>query len=355
MSAATSASCRDGRDADHTGVGNSPLLPTPGSETKNNNEAKCVVNKSVVDNVNLLRIKRTQIMLDMDTISNLEPDSSTMDEMWRAVDCGSAEMLQAALDAGADINGIHPKENETVLQYAVIGRRAMRRSVAMLIAAGADVNAADRHGRTPLMFAVGKYANYWAAAQLVEGGADVNARDEGGCTALMKARRADAIKLLIAAGADVNAADECGYTALHHLASSGEGALLLKLLIDAGADANARCKDGSTALILAADQFCSSDPLRVLLEAGAEVNAANAYGTTALSVATTWHCNERPRKLLLEAGADDSKKIVAGDATFYERRCKEMEAKNPGYAEFLKKVQDALNVLNDDDEEPDFE
>ena len=317
MSAATSASCRDGRDADHTGVGNSPLLPTPGSETKNNNEAKCVVNKSVVDNVNLLRIKRTQIMLDMDTISNLEPDSSTMDEMWRAVDCCSAEMLQAALDAGA------------------------------------DVNAADRHGRTPLMFAVGKYANYWAAAQLVEGGADVNARDEGGCTALMKARRADAIKLLIAAGADVNAADECGYTALHHLASSGEGALLLKLLIDAGADVNARCKDGSTALILAADQFCSSDPLRVLLEAGAEVNAANAYGTTALSVATTWHCNERPRKLLLKAGADDSKKIVAGDATFYERRCKEMEAKNPGYAEFLKKVQDALNVLNDDDEAPD--
>lgn len=260
-------------------------------------------------------------MLDMDTISNLAPDSNTMDEMWRAVDCCSAEMLQAALDAGADINGIHPKENKTVLQYAVIGRKAMRRSVAMLIAAGADVNAADRHGRTPLMFAVGKYANYWAAAQLVEGGADVNARDEDGCTALMQARSADAIKLLI----------------------------------DAGADANARCKDGSTSLILAADQFCSSDPLRVLLEAGAEVNAANAYGTTALSVATTWHCNERPRKLLLKAGADDSKKIVAGDATFYERRCKEMEAKNPGYAEFLKKVQDALNVLNDDDEVPDFE
>lgn len=226
-------------------------------------------------------------MLDMDRISNLAPDSNTMDEMWRAVDCCSAEMLQTALDAGADINGIHPKENETALQYAVIGRRAMRRSVAMLIAAGADVNAADRHGRTPLMFAVGKYVNYWAASQLVEGGADVNARDEGGCTALMKARRADAIKLL--------------------------------------------------------------------LEAGAELNAANAYGTTALSVATTWHCNERPRKLLLKAGADESKKIVAGDATFYERRCKEMEAKNPGYAEFLKKVQGALIVLNDDDEEPDFE
>ena len=295
----------------------------------------------------------------METISNVEPTGGmtkveAQDMLRVAVDFGSAEILQAALDAGADINAIHPEEGQTVLQYAIIGRRASRRSVPMLIAAGVNVNAADWNGRTPLMLAVGKYANFEADKHLIAAGADVNARDDDGCTALMMARREISIKHLIEAGADVNVADECGYTALHHLASAGVGAPLLKLLIDAGADVNARSENGCTALILAACHFFSSDPLRVLLEAGAEVNAANAYGFTALAAASAWCGHERPRNLLLEAGADDSKKIVAGDATFDERRRREKEAENPEAVELFKMVQAAISVF-DDDCEPDSE
>ena len=65
-----------------------------------------------------------------------------MRELWRALDFSSAEILQAALDAGADINAVHPEECLTALQYAVIGRRTGRRSIEILIAAGVDVNAA---------------------------------------------------------------------------------------------------------------------------------------------------------------------------------------------------------------------
>lgn len=298
----------------------------------------------------------------MDTMSNLENNKNmtkvdAMRELWRALDFSSAEILQAALDAGADINAVHPEECLTALQYAVIGRRTGRRSIEMLIAAGVDVNAADRKGVTPLMLAVGKYAHRQAVKLLLAAGADVNARDEDGCTALMKARREESIKLLIEAGADVNAADKCGCTALHHLASAGVGAPFLKLLIDAGADVNARSMSGCTAIILAAGHFCSSGPFRVLLDAGAEVNAADAYGTTALSVASAWGEHDRPRRLLLEAGADDSKKIVAGDATFHERYHREKEAANPGYIENNKMLQDLLlsYLFEEDDDELDSE
>lgn len=43
----------------------------------------------------------------------------------------------------------------------------------MLIAAGVNVNAADWKGRTPLMLAVGKYANFEADKHLIAAGADV--------------------------------------------------------------------------------------------------------------------------------------------------------------------------------------
>lgn len=65
----------------------------------------------------------------------------------------------------------------------------------------------------------------------LEAGANVNARDEDGETPLMRARTLEQTKLLIAAGADVNARSKYGDTALI-CAFTDEQAILL---IDAGA------------------------------------------------------------------------------------------------------------------------
>lgn len=80
-----------------------------------------------------------------------------------------------------------------------------------LLTAGADVNAVDYNGATPLMWS----KNASIAKTLIEAGADVNAKDNSGTTALMFCSyNVDIANVLIAAGADVNAKDNYGMSAL---------------------------------------------------------------------------------------------------------------------------------------------
>jgi cytohesin len=61
------------------------------------------------------------------------------------------------------------------------------------------------------------------------------------------------VKLLAAQGADLNAADRYGYTPLHYAAQVDFGdAETVKALLAAGADPNLKEKEGKTALHLAA-------------------------------------------------------------------------------------------------------
>jgi len=87
---------------------------------------------------------------------------------------------------------------------------------------GADVNAADQGGTTPLIAAAPD--DDWPAptdpklmALLIEHGANVNAIGNNGCTALMGASfygDFEVVKLLLKAGAKVSTADAQGRTAI---------------------------------------------------------------------------------------------------------------------------------------------
>ena len=78
-------------------------------------------------------------------------------------------------------------------------------SVSPALAAGADVNARDRDGRTPLHLAARYRKNPAFITTLVKGGAEVNAKDEDGYTPLDKAvrysRKQAIVEALRAAGA----------------------------------------------------------------------------------------------------------------------------------------------------------
>lgn len=112
------------------------------------------------------------------------------------------------------------------------------------IAAGADPDARDAFGQTPLMYAV-DHARLDAVRTLVREGADVDARSGAGWTALMYASRHD-----------------------------WEGWHLAALLLEHGADPRIRNADGRTALDLAVAQGGRS--LGELLEAAELLHEAVA-------------------------------------------------------------------------------
>jgi len=119
-----------------------------------------------------------------------------------------------------------------------------------LIARGANVNANDQDGDTPLHYA----AENWAIEcmqVLLSNGADVNARNLQGKTPFMVASNIPkALGILLDAGADLNAMDNHGRTALMDAASSGEMSKV-KLLLQRGADVSLKSPKGKTALDIA--------------------------------------------------------------------------------------------------------
>ena len=182
-----------------------------------------------------------------------------------------------------------------------------------LIRAGADVNAANRYGVTPLSLAAGN-GNAGLLDVLIKAGASAKTADASlreGRTLLMLAARtgsAEAVKLLVAQGGDVNAVESrTGTTALMWAASENR-ADAVRALAAAGADVNARSKvtayphtppgvigdaleegysyvgqtvlprGGWTALMYAARQG-ALDAARALAECGADLNAHDPDGT----------------------------------------------------------------------------
>jgi uncharacterized protein len=94
----------------------------------------------------------------------------------------------------------------------------------------------------------------------------------------------ETVKQLLAAGADVNAANDNKFTALHCAAmgaNSVDNCLIveiMQMLINAGANLEQIGGGGRTALYLAAEFSNSVAPVQVLLDAGAEADIVDEHG-----------------------------------------------------------------------------
>jgi hypothetical protein len=125
------------------------------------------------------------------------------------------------------------------------------RDVQAAISNGADVNARNVYGSTPLIFAAGFNPDPAVTGLLLKAAAEKEAREtRRGRTALMCAVKAnpnpEVIATLLAAGADPDAQDQDGWTALMH-ASNNQNTEAISMLLRAGADAKAKSRTGRTA------------------------------------------------------------------------------------------------------------
>ena len=126
--------------------------------------------------------------------------------------------------------------------------------------------------------------------ELVDAGADVNAHNEWGLTPVMLASQYNhcvaVLNALIAAGADINEAEpKYRSNALHLAANSSKNPKIIEALLAAGANIDARNYLGETALIMAVNSNAETKVTTQLIKSGADVNACDYQGHSVLEYA----------------------------------------------------------------------
>ena len=164
-----------------------------------------------------------------------------------------------------------------------------RKSVRLLLKAGAKPRAVDIDGASPLTLAC-ELGGAAIVEDLLTAGADAAATRPDGISALSLCAgtsNPEALAALLAKGADVNGADPTGQTPLMWAAAKGRTDNIA-FLLKHGANVNASTKKGFTALIFALKSKVAAAP-DMLADAGADTGAALPDGTSVLQAAIAEH------------------------------------------------------------------
>ena len=229
------------------------------------------------------------------------------------------EVLRMLIDKGALVNAKDSDNTgETVLMAAASG--VSDRKLQMLLAAGADLKATNDEGETSLMKAV--QLQHSVSPQdrlpmiqlLVKNGANVNATDKRGNSPLLLSvvqymseaggiiSHPEVVKFLLDQGANVQTTDAQGKTALMMAAVTWKGSLEIpQLLIERGIKIDAQDDKGVSALMIAAEKD-KLDLVQLLLAKNGRLDLKDFEGATALDYAVDAGHSD-VAKLLLSKGA----------------------------------------------------
>jgi ankyrin repeat protein len=283
--------------------------------------------------------------------------SSPLEVAVRRNDMRTAHVLAGAVD-----KGWRSDHGDAPLHWAVRSRHL--KLVRVLVEHGAELNARDGQGYTPLDVAV-KYAKEkdiieFLKSKGAEGtlrekaptradiseeellakvrgilseGGNVNVQDHAGRTALHTGCQygyRDAVDFLLAKGASPNIGNEIGFTALHYAVMFGQ-LEIAKTLIDHGANVNAKDSDqGCTPIyfVLMA-KHNEIELLTLLLDNGADWRVSPEFeGLTPLHMAVGQR-DPVALRLLLARGADPKVKDKTGETHLHR-------AARVGYDDMVK-------------------
>jgi ankyrin repeat protein/mono/diheme cytochrome c family protein len=242
-----------------------------------------------------------EALISADPALATSTDAGGSTPLHHAAGFGSLESLTFLLDKGANVNARN-RRGSTPLFWAIHDEAKVR----LLIARGATINVKQVEGRSPVYLASVLGSGNAVLRLLLENGGNPNVPTLNGLTALSGAALrgdVDAMRLLLDKGADVDAKNGAGATALMAAAANGSAAAV-RLLLDKGADVHVRTKLGETALGNAAGAGVA-ETVAMLLDRGVDVNARNSRGYSPLMLAAGSDAmNADIVKLLLAKGAD---------------------------------------------------
>jgi len=230
------------------------------------------------------------------------------DDICAACMDGDAATVQKLLDDKPDRLKMRGSDNMTLLHLAAMAADG-KATAELLLARGADVNAKDRKGRTPLRLAVeydrdvgdllrqrgGVVAGQGSIFDLALAGdleqvkkqveqkaGTLNSRDAFGWTPLhwaVSGRQKDLADFLLGKGAKANVSDRFGVAPLHRAVLVG-GKEMAAALIAAGAKLESKTGEGCTPLH-SATLWGKTDMVEFLIEKGARIETSDTLGHTA--------------------------------------------------------------------------
>ncbi|KAJ4855817.1 ankyrin repeats (3 copies) domain-containing protein [Trichoderma breve] len=184
-------------------------------------------------------------------------------------------LLQSDSIKAADYARAKAKDEATPLHIAA--EHGPSEAIELLHRLGADVDALDDFGQTPLLISI--YKKKWEIAELlIKAGANVDADEREGYAPLLGAVAGGSdriVQLLLKAKVDVDAVDEDGYSPLH-LAVSQNEVNILQQLLKAGAKIDAVSEYRNQTPLHIAVRNKHSDIVKILLEKGASTTLYNS-------------------------------------------------------------------------------